>query len=53
MVTAPKKVVPGDQICKYDESCTLGGGVHVHQGVVYSTLLGTSVQFFTLGSNLG
>jgi len=39
-VTAPKKVVPGDQICKYDESCVLGGGLHVHQGIVYSTLLG-------------
>ena len=40
MVTAPKKVVPGDQICKYDETCVLGGGLHVHQGIVYSTLLG-------------
>ena len=43
MVTAPKKVVPGDQICKYDETCVLGSGLHVHQGVVYSTLLGKTM----------
>ena len=47
MVTAPKKVVPGDQICKYDETCVLGGGLHVHQGIVYSTLLGKILIVYT------
>lgn len=46
MVTAPRKVVPGDQICKFDERCVLGGGIHVHQGVVYSSLLGMKLANF-------
>ena len=38
-----EKVVPGDQLCQCDEVLVPGQGVHVKEGVCYSTLLGYKI----------